>query len=181
MGAHVNAPDAAARDVIDSVRRIVRSLRISSRAAERDVGISAAQLFVLTRLDGAPAMSLNELAERTLTHQSSASVVVAKLVRRGLVKRTQSGEDRRRMELSLTPAGRAVLRRSPAAAQDQLLSALQRMPSGDRETLARLLQTFVTGAGMADDPPALLFEDEPGRPSATARRPRKSPARASRG
>src|SRR3954452_17669148 len=149
MGTHVPAPDAVARDVLDSVRRIVRALRVSSRAAERDVGISAAQLFVLTRLDGAPAMSLNELAERTLPHQSSASVVVAKLVRRGLVMRTQSGEDRRRMELSLTSAGRALLRRSPAAAQDQLLSALQRMPSGDRETLARLLQAFVAAAGMA--------------------------------
>jgi len=55
----------------------VQALRVSSRAAERDVGLSAAQLFVLDRLAGADqALCVNELAQRTLTHQSSVSVVV---------------------------------------------------------------------------------------------------------
>src|SRR5213595_876038 len=84
MGTHQStvAPvdDLAAqehREVLDAVRRIVRWLRVSSRAAERDVGLSAAQLFVLSRLNDEAAMSLNDLAQRTLTHQSSASVVVS--------------------------------------------------------------------------------------------------------
>ena len=63
-------------------------LRVASRAAERDVGLGAAQLFVLHKLEEAPRLSLNELAERTRTHQSSVSVVVRRLVNRGLVART---------------------------------------------------------------------------------------------
>src|SRR5688500_1533543 len=93
-----------ARAVLDSIRLIVQTLRISSRAAERDVGVSAAQLFVLTKLAAAnKPLSVGELADRTLTHQSSVSVVVQKLEKQGLVARTRSQDDARRVELSLTP------------------------------------------------------------------------------
>src|SRR6185312_321205 len=64
--------------VLDSIRRIVRLLREGTRASEDAVGLSAAQLFVLQKLDPAVPLSLTELAARTLTHQSSVSVVVSR-------------------------------------------------------------------------------------------------------
>ncbi|MGZ3406901.1 MAG: MarR family transcriptional regulator, partial [Polyangia bacterium] len=85
--------------VLDSIRRIVRLLREGSRASEESVGLSAAQLFVLQKLDPEQPLSLNELAARTLTHQSSVSVVVSRLVERGLVLRRPAASDARRLEL----------------------------------------------------------------------------------
>src|SRR3954465_5527311 len=117
-------PDRSTRAVLDAVRTIVRALRESSRQAERAGGMSGAQLFVLQRLAGAAPLSLNELAQRTHTHQSSVSVVVTKLARRGLVARARAAADGRRLEITLTPAGRAVLGRAPAAAQERLIAAL---------------------------------------------------------
>ena len=76
MGPHTNQAGTPARDVLDSLRRIVRSLLESSRRAEQQLGITGAQLFVLEKLAAARALSLNELAERTHTHQSSVSTVV---------------------------------------------------------------------------------------------------------
>jgi hypothetical protein len=38
------------RIVLDSIRRIVQALRVSSRAAEKTVGLSGAQLFLLQQL-----------------------------------------------------------------------------------------------------------------------------------
>lgn len=67
--------------------------------------LSLAQLFVLQELDKREAQSLNELAERTATHQSSVSVVVRRLVERGLVTWVADTEDRRRVQLAVTPAG----------------------------------------------------------------------------
>ena len=85
MGSHASAD---ARAVLDAIRRIVRLLRQSARAAERRTGMSAAQLFVLQQLRSAGgALTPGELAERTLTHQSSVSVVARRLVDGGLVKR----------------------------------------------------------------------------------------------
>src|SRR4051812_20947428 len=58
---------------MDAVRAIVRALRINTRAIELKIGISLAQLFVLQQVAERPAESLNDLAERTATHQSSVS------------------------------------------------------------------------------------------------------------
>jgi len=69
---------------LDSLRRIVRVLREAARLAERRFGLSGAQLFVLHKLAGASPMSLNELARRTHTHQSSVSTVVTRLVEQRL-------------------------------------------------------------------------------------------------
>src|SRR5690348_9213882 len=98
---------------MNAVRSIVRALRINTRAIELKMGISLAQLFVLQQLAERPAHSLNELADRTATHQSSVSVVVRRLVERGYVNRTASSEDKRRIEIEVTPQGRALLAGAP--------------------------------------------------------------------
>src|SRR5205814_5128834 len=88
MGSHTTGRRTdVTRAAMDSIRRVVQALRVSSRAAEQRVGLSGAQLFVLQRLAASPAMSINDLAEGTVTHQSSVSVVRRRLVERGLVRR----------------------------------------------------------------------------------------------
>jgi MarR family transcriptional regulator, lower aerobic nicotinate degradation pathway regulator len=149
--------DPATREVLDSVRRIVRALRESSRAAERSVGLGGAQLFVLQRLAGAPALSINELADRTLTHQSSVSVVVSRLVQAGLVARTRATTDGRRAQISLTAAGRAVLSRAPAAAQDRLIGALGVLGGPARKELARQLGQLVEAMALPPQHPPMFF------------------------
>ena len=156
--------DAATREVLDAIRRIVRALRESSRAAERSVGIGAAQLFVLHRLAAAPGLSLNELAARTFTHQSSVSVVVSRLVDRGLLTRTRGGDDGRRISISLTPAGQALLARAPAAAQERLLAGLGLMGAGSRRQLADLLGRLVDLMALPERNPPMFFEAAPPRP-----------------
>ena len=120
--------EAQVTRVLEGLRRVLRVLRVSSRQAEQRLGVSGAQLLVLQQLERAPARSLNELAERTHTDQSSVSVVVSRLVARGLVTREISVADGRRVTLAATAAGRALTRRSPDASQAQLVAALESLP-----------------------------------------------------
>ena len=146
--------------VLDSLRRIVRFLREGSRRAETRVGLTGAQLFVLQKLDPRRPLSLNELSERTLTHQSSVSVVVRRLVERGLVQRRPSPSDARRLELLPTRRGLQLLQRAPTVAQDRLLDALARLPPERRLALAGELDSLVRALRLADAPPPMLFADE---------------------
>src|SRR3954462_4851945 len=138
MGAHAT-DEASSRDALDSLRRIVQALRESSRRAEHDLGVSGAQLFVLDTLALAPALSLNELAARTHTHQSSVSTVVARLVKRGLIRRTRADDDVRRLALTLSAEGRRLVARAPELAQSRLVHGIDRLPAGTRRTLATAL------------------------------------------
>jgi DNA-binding MarR family transcriptional regulator len=139
------------REVLNALRRIVRSLRVSSRNAEQRVGLSGAQLFVLQCLSRQSPCSVNELAVATATDQSSVSVVVSRLVARGYVKRATSKLDRRSVELSLSPAGRSLLIAAPEAAQDRLLAALSKLEKSELFVLSALLGKVVELAEVSGD------------------------------
>jgi DNA-binding MarR family transcriptional regulator len=163
------------RSILDSLRRLVRELRLFSRRAEARFGLTAAQLFVLQRVVEHEPLSINALAELTFTHQSSVSVVAQRLEERGLLTRQRSAEDRRRKRLRLTPAGRRALERAPVSVQDRLIAAAQALGDADRRELARLLAELVRLAGLAQSPSELFFEREPPPPPPV--RPPKSSQR----
>ena len=137
--------------VLDSIRAIVRTLRLSGRASEQALGVNGAQLFVLQKLGEESAQSLAELASRTHTDPSSVSVVVSRLVARGLVTREASPDDARRVTISLTAAGRGLLRRAPRAAQMQLIDAAAELPARQLRALADGLAELVERMEPADD------------------------------
>jgi len=156
--------------ILDAIRRIIRALRRSTRESEREVGIGGAQLFVLQQLADSPAGSVNELAERTYTHQSSVSVVVERLVEQGLVARRPAPGDRRRRELRLTPAGKRLVERAPVPGQVRLIEGLLALPAAQIRTLERLLERVVKEMGAGSELPEMLFvEEEPARRQSRAR------------
>lgn len=145
---------------MNAVRSIVRALRINTRAIELKMGISLAQLFVLQQLAERSASSLNELADRTATHQSSVSVVVRRLVERGLVSRTAAAADKRRIEIEVTAAGRELLAGAPMTIQTQLMQALNRMSADDQAALADLLERWLHEANVDLATPPMLGEED---------------------
>jgi DNA-binding MarR family transcriptional regulator len=160
MGAHTTRGTApSSRDILDSLRRIVQVLRESSRRAEQQLGISGAQLFVLEKLAEAPSQSLNDLSERTHTHQSSVSTVVARLVERGLVARQRSPTDGRRLELVLTARGRRMAANTPGAVQERLIRTIQGLPPRSARQLASLLRQVVSGMDVLGHQPRMFFDD----------------------
>lgn len=120
---------------MDSLRAIARELRTFGRQVEQSSDVTGAQLDVLRALQTGPAYSINELAERTFTHQSSVSMVVGRLADEGLVTRTPSKADARRVAISLTAKGKAMLKRAPDSSEQRLLAALKGM---NRQELADL-------------------------------------------
>lgn len=125
-------------------RHLAHTVRLRERLAERESGLSGAQLFALRQLDREADLSLGELAARTATHASSISVVVARLIEKGLVERHQDPEDKRRAVLRPTEAGRRRLSRAPESADVLLLEAIRRLGDRDRGRLTVLLK------GLAD-------------------------------
>lgn len=147
------------RAILDALRRLVRGLRLYARYCETKLHLSAAQLFALRSLGKGGPMSLRDLAKTTLTDASSVSVVVERLRQKGLVSRRKALEDRRRVELSLTVAGQALLRRSPDALQDRMISTLGGLSAKRRAALLTDLTHMVRGAGLDGELPHLFFEE----------------------
>ena len=146
--------------VLDGVRRIVHALRESSRRSEQRFGLSGAQLFVLHKLGESQPASVNDLAARTHTHQSSVSTVVSRLVEGGFVRRQRSAADARQVELSLTPKGRRLASRAPDVAQERLIAAIARLSAPRRRALASGLSELAAAVHRVSDTPAMFFEEK---------------------
>ncbi len=143
---------------MDALRRFVRALRAADRATERAFGVSAGQLFVLQQLAEEPRQSLQRLAERTLTATSSASEVVTRLVNAGLVSRSRSLEDGRRVILEVTASGHGVLAQAPRPVQLRMIDGLRALSEEDRHLLADTMDTWLVQAGLASIPATILFD-----------------------
>lgn len=153
------APSDDIAEVVRQVRRLDRGLRLAAREVEAAVGASAAQLFVLEQLAGVQAASIGELAERTMTDRSSVSTVVDRLAARGLVARRPSAADRRRAEVRVTAAGRALLARAPKPPTARLVEALASLAPAVVTQLAASLAGLNGAMGLGDAPAPLLFSD----------------------
>jgi DNA-binding MarR family transcriptional regulator len=144
---------------MDGLRRIVRALRVANIGAESTHGISSAQLFALRSIDSLPGGSLRDLADRTLTSQSTVSEVVARLFAQGLVNRHPSAADRRRVELRVSPSGTEILERAPSTIQEKLAGGFLALPASQQTALADGMEAWIVAAGLSEISAAMFFED----------------------
>ena len=103
--------------------RVGRELRREARA----VGVSPEQVALLVAIKYAPGIGIRELAARERVSPPAMTKHVDRLERDGLVDRTPSVDDRRRVGLTLTPDGHRVLRRVRSRRTAWLASRLREL------------------------------------------------------
>lgn len=103
----------------ESIGRTAARLARQLELALATVELSLAQYRMLLQLaEGAEAST--SLARKLAVSAPSVTAVVDGLVQRGVVVRSQSEQDRRRVSLALTAAGRTLVESAEAAVRDRL-------------------------------------------------------------
>jgi DNA-binding MarR family transcriptional regulator len=141
------------------LRLLVDTLRRSARTVERRTGVTNAQLFLLQRLAEEGPLTVNALAERAHTDQSTVSTVVNRLVAGRLATKLRSTADRRRVLVTVTPAGRRLVRNAPAPPLARLVLGLERLAPAEAKALARGLGALARTLELAPREAALMFEE----------------------
>jgi DNA-binding MarR family transcriptional regulator len=97
--------------IADRLRPVLLRVGRELRREAREVGISPEQVSLLVAIKYTPGIGVRELAARERVSPPALSNHVDRLERDGLVSRTPSASDRRRVGLALTDEGQRVLRR----------------------------------------------------------------------
>jgi DNA-binding MarR family transcriptional regulator len=133
--------DSCARELLEVIPEISQLIRSEMRA-NRALGLTVPQFRALAFIRRNEGASLNMLAECLGLSPAGASSVADGLVERGFVKRGEGKEDRRRIELSLTPTGRRDLERARDATLEHLGKKFSGTSRDDRETVVRAMSAL---------------------------------------
>jgi DNA-binding MarR family transcriptional regulator len=116
--------------------RINRELRRETRAG----GASPEQVALLVAIKYTPGIGVRDLAARERISAAAMSKHVDRLERDGLVTRTPSEADRRRVGLTLTPEGQKILRRVRSRRTAWLVSRLDRLDPDELASIEAALE-----------------------------------------
>jgi DNA-binding MarR family transcriptional regulator len=125
----------------------------SSRFAERtrEIGLTPSEAGVLRLLGRTPGVSQRELADRLGAVPSRIVPLIDSLESRGLVGRERSSTDRRNNELTLTDAGRALLRTLRVISEQHEAELLAPLTPEQSEQLELLLAQLADSAALDAD------------------------------
>jgi DNA-binding MarR family transcriptional regulator len=118
------------------VSRLRRAMRRAARAADPGLGLSVAQLELLSCITEHPGIRPGQLARMLRLAPSSVATLLGGLQSAGYVTRTPGGDgDRRTASLDLSAAGAAAVTRWHRVNEDIIQAALAALPHRDQSAL----------------------------------------------
>lgn len=121
----------------DSIRRLQQLNRQPSLAISPKLGLR--ETFVLFYIDAHPNCSIAQMRKFHQFHQSVGSVLIAELVKKGLIKHSDSQIDAREKCLKVTPKGEKFLSVFDASQQKQMNKNLSAISKSDIIDLEKFL------------------------------------------
>lgn len=133
------------RSTDERVSFLFHAQKLRGRLATRlgcvaeQLDLTSTELLGITRLSMA-TLTVTQLGEAVALHANGASVLVERLVQRGLIQRRRRRDDRRLVDLVITEEGRRLATLARPNLAEEARSFLQPLSEADQHQLAGLLQ-----------------------------------------
>jgi DNA-binding MarR family transcriptional regulator len=130
-------------DSVELANRLRRVLLLINRHLRREAhaeGITGGQAALLALIRHHPHLGVRELAAREGISAPSMTRYLDRLERAGLIVRTRSLEDARRLRLALTPKGVRVLRSVRRRRTAWLAERLEGLPADEQRAVAAAIE-----------------------------------------
>lgn len=128
-------PERCAGELMEAVPLVMRFIRAEMRR-RGGPSLSVVQFRALAFLDRHPGAPLSDVADHLGVARPTASTVVDRLVRQGLVVRAEDPRERRRVSLTLSAAGAQLLRQAREATRARVAEVLAGLPAEQLRTVA---------------------------------------------
>lgn len=133
------SPEECAREILDVVPTIIQTIRFEMRSL-RLMDLTVPQFRTLSYVRRNPGASLSAAAEFIGLTLSSMSILINGLVDRELVERVTSSQDRRRIRLTLTAAGEAMLDSVLQGTEARLAEMVRGLSDAERSVILQALE-----------------------------------------
>ncbi len=129
--------------ILQSIRRIIRSVDLDSKRLVTQYNITSPQLVTLYTIQEENNISLAELSKRVYLSPSTLVGIIDRLVQKEWVQREREGKDRRKVLISLTKKGKTFLKKAPSPLQATLQNSLKDLSELEQSAIALSLKRVV--------------------------------------
>ncbi|MCE8518400.1 MarR family transcriptional regulator [Ruegeria pomeroyi] len=147
-----------------ALRRILRATDMFGRELAQSAGLTAVQLRVLQVVGETGQSTATAISNRMRVSQATVTVLVDKLVARGMVQREKSQSDRRQTDILITDLGQQMLATAPDPLQQRYVSRFLAMQDWEQAMLVAALERVAAMLDAEDmDAAPVLDSGEIGR------------------
>jgi len=116
--------DMTIKEIVGSIRRIVRSISLDSKKMVKRFGLTGPQSLVLRSLASHGTLSSADLSRMLYVTPSNMTGVIDRLEKHGLINRIKKETDRRVSLIELTEKGSYLSQTLPDPIEEKLISGL---------------------------------------------------------
>ncbi len=132
-------PLGNALDFLQHLWALNHALERRSLLMERTIGVTAQQRLFIRCLGKYPTMTASQLAGVLHLDRGTVSAALTRLTAKGLVTGTRDAKDKRRVELRLTPKGKAIDRPDARSIEHVVERLLARLGAKDAHRVSAVL------------------------------------------
>lgn len=134
--------DSTADQVLREIRRIVRRISQHSKHLARESGLTVPRLLCLKAIGDLEDqdVTITVVGHHVQLSAATVSRIIDSLEKAGLVQRERTAKDRRKVRLTLTPAGYERYLTLPAPLQEEFVTRFMAIREEERRTLLNALQ-----------------------------------------
>ena len=137
-------------ETLSQFRIIFGSVQKHFAQIEKSFGISGSQLWILHEISSSPDIGVSELSLKLHIHQSTCSLLIEKLVKKGLISKIRSEVDQRKICIKLNSSAKKILKNSPKPAEGILPDALSKLNKKQLISLKSLLDQVINNLEIKD-------------------------------
>ena len=152
--------EIAITEIMQSLRRIIKSLQDYSQKVSSYFGITGPQLWVLKTINQSGSLSLGELSKRMYLHPSTVTGVVDRLEKKGYVLRDRSDVDRRIVKVKLTSKGNKLAKKGPSPVQGRMIYGLRKLKKDELFSIYKSVQKLVEIGEAQNVKVTFIFDQE---------------------
>ena len=130
------------KEVLKHFREIYIQAKSELKENVKKTGLSGSQLWIMQQIYNFNGISNSELAKNLTLHVSTCSILVNKLIKKGLVEKTRSSTDERKIVLTITSKGKQLMAKAPKSPEGAIPSALKKLSIEELEELNKVLTKF---------------------------------------
>jgi DNA-binding MarR family transcriptional regulator len=145
-------------ELLVALRKIIRAIDMRSRQLSKEFGLTGPQLLILQKVGKENGVMVREIADDINLSPATVTNILDRMEARELVQRIRSTQDKRKVGVFLTDAGKKALETAPLPLQEHFTNRFNALQDWEQNQMVSTLQRIATMMDAQDVDASPLLE-----------------------